>query len=112
MFVYEKKLQYPIKIKNTNPKLAAAIISQYGGPYINKLQNSEVAPVGTASLFHIISHSSRPPQERIPAGSCRSPQKRIPAGGRCSAQKRIATAGGDAGPRCAATSLLLPLDHR
>ena len=32
MFLYEKKLQYPIKIKNTNPKLAAAIISQYGGP--------------------------------------------------------------------------------
>ena len=32
MFVYEKKLQYPIRIKNTNPKLAAAIISQYGGP--------------------------------------------------------------------------------
>lgn len=32
MFVYEKKLQYPVKIKNTNPKLAALIISQYGGP--------------------------------------------------------------------------------
>ena len=32
MFVYEKKLQYPDKIKNTNPKLAAIIISQYGGP--------------------------------------------------------------------------------
>jgi len=32
MFVYEKKLQYPVKIKNPNPKLAAAIISQYGGP--------------------------------------------------------------------------------
>ena len=32
MFVYEKRLQYPIKIKNTNPKLAALIISQYGGP--------------------------------------------------------------------------------
>lgn len=32
MFVYEKKLQYPIRIKNPNPKLAAAIISQYGGP--------------------------------------------------------------------------------
>ena len=30
MFVYEKKLQYPVKIKNTNPKLAALIISQYG----------------------------------------------------------------------------------
>ena len=32
MFVYEKKLQYPVRIKNTNPKLAALIISQYGGP--------------------------------------------------------------------------------
>ena len=33
MFVYEKKLQSPVKIKNPNPKLAAAIISQYGGPH-------------------------------------------------------------------------------
>ncbi len=32
MFVYEKKLQYPVRIKNPNPKLAAIIISQYGGP--------------------------------------------------------------------------------
>jgi len=32
MFVYEKKLQYPVKIQNTNPKLASMIISQYGGP--------------------------------------------------------------------------------
>ena len=32
MFIYEKKLQYPVRIKNTNPKLAALIISQYGGP--------------------------------------------------------------------------------
>ena len=32
MFVYEKKLQYPVKIKNPNPKLAKVIISQYGGP--------------------------------------------------------------------------------
>ncbi len=32
MFVYEKKLQYPVKIAETNPKLASIIISQYGGP--------------------------------------------------------------------------------
>ena len=32
MFVYDKKLQYPIRITNPNPKLAAIIISQYGGP--------------------------------------------------------------------------------
>ena len=32
MFVYEKKLQYPVKIANPNPKYASIIISQYGGP--------------------------------------------------------------------------------
>jgi len=32
MFVYEKKLQYPVRIKNPNPRLAKIIISQYGGP--------------------------------------------------------------------------------
>lgn len=32
MFVYEKKLQYPVKIKNPNPRLAAIVITQYGGP--------------------------------------------------------------------------------
>ena len=32
MFIYEKKLQYPVKIKNTNPALAKFIITQYGGP--------------------------------------------------------------------------------
>ena len=33
MFVYEKKLQYPVRIKNTNPAMAKFIISQYGGPH-------------------------------------------------------------------------------
>lgn len=32
MFVYEKKLQYPVRIKNPNPMLASLIITQYGGP--------------------------------------------------------------------------------
>ena len=32
MFVYEKRLEYPVRIANTNPRLAAIIISQYGGP--------------------------------------------------------------------------------
>ena len=32
MFVYEKKLQYPVKIARPNPRLASIIISQYGGP--------------------------------------------------------------------------------
>ena len=32
MWIYEKKLQFPVRIKNPNPKMAQIIISQYGGP--------------------------------------------------------------------------------
>ena len=32
MFLYDKKLQYPVKIDKPNPRLASIIISQYGGP--------------------------------------------------------------------------------
>ena len=32
MWTYDKKLQYPVKIKNPNPAMAKYIISQYGGP--------------------------------------------------------------------------------
>ena len=32
MFIYDKKLQYPVKIARPNPRLASIIISQYGGP--------------------------------------------------------------------------------
>lgn len=32
MFIYDKKLQYPVKIDCPNPRLASVIISQYGGP--------------------------------------------------------------------------------
>ena len=32
MFHYEKKLQYPVKITKSNPKMAKIIITQYGGP--------------------------------------------------------------------------------
>ena len=32
MCVYEKRLQYPVKIKNPNPKMAQSTMSQYGGP--------------------------------------------------------------------------------
>ena len=32
MWNYEKRLQYPVNISQTNPKLAQVIISQFGGP--------------------------------------------------------------------------------
>lgn len=37
MWSYDKRLQYPVKIKQTNPQLAKIIISQYGGPDTNLL---------------------------------------------------------------------------
>ena len=32
MWNYEKRLQYPVKITQTNPKMAQVIITQFGGP--------------------------------------------------------------------------------
>ena len=32
MWNYEKRLQYPVKITQTNPKIAKIIITQFGGP--------------------------------------------------------------------------------
>ena len=32
MWIYEKKLQYPVNIRRPNAALAQAIISQFGGP--------------------------------------------------------------------------------
>lgn len=32
MFFYEKKLQYPVRIRVPSPRMAALIVSQFGGP--------------------------------------------------------------------------------
>ena len=49
MFFYEKKLQFPVKIATPNPKLAAFIISQYGGPYLNSLLSTQQNPPSPSS---------------------------------------------------------------
>ena len=53
MWIYEKKLEYPVKIKNPNPKMAKYIISQYGGP------DGELA----ASLRYLSQRFSMPTNE-------------------------------------------------
>ena len=69
MWVYEKKLQYPVNIKNPNPKLASVILSQLGGPdgemgaatrYLNQrysMKNGKVigilTDVGSEELAHV-----------------------------------------------------------
>ncbi len=45
MFSYIKKLQYPINIKNPDPKAASIIISQYGGPYCVKILQVKNSPL-------------------------------------------------------------------
>lgn len=69
MWIYEKKLQYPVNIKNPNPALAKMIISQLGGPdgelaaslrYLNQRYTAPYAQVkgiltdvGTEELAHV-----------------------------------------------------------
>ena len=50
MWAYQKRLQYPVNIKTTNPKLAQYIVAQYGGP------NGELA----ASLRYLSQRYSMP----------------------------------------------------
>lgn len=69
MWSYQKKLQYPVNIKNTNPKLAQYIVSQYGGPngelgaslrYLsqrfsmpNDMTKALLTDIGTEELAHL-----------------------------------------------------------
>ena len=39
MFQYNKFLEYPIHIKNPNPRLANIVITQYGGAYCKCLSS-------------------------------------------------------------------------
>lgn len=32
MWIYEKKLQIPVRVSGPNPRLAKLVIAQYGGP--------------------------------------------------------------------------------
>ena len=33
MWIYERKLQYPVKVKNPNPAIAKIVSAQLGGPH-------------------------------------------------------------------------------
>ena len=69
MWIYEKKLQFPVKIKTPNPRTASVIVSQLGGPdgelaasmrYLNQrfsMPDRKIAgiltDVGTEELAHL-----------------------------------------------------------
>ena len=69
MWRYEKRLQYPVKISQPNPKMAQFIMSQYGGPdgeigasmrYLsqrftmpNRMATAVLNDIGTEELSHL-----------------------------------------------------------
>lgn len=69
MWVYDKKLEYPINITKTDPKMAQAILTQYGGPngelaaslrYLsqrytmpNSMGKALLTDIGTEELAHL-----------------------------------------------------------
>ena len=69
MWIYEKKLEYPVKIKTPDPKTAQLIITQLGGPdgelgasmrYLNQRYSmpyrevtAELTDIATEELSHI-----------------------------------------------------------
>lgn len=56
MWTYNKVLEYPVKIKTRDPKLAGLIISQYGGAYstwYNLYCKSSLEAVLLNSIFSI-----------------------------------------------------------
>lgn len=83
MWNYEKRLQYPINIKETNPALAKAIITQYGGPdgelgasmrYLSQRYTMPykegmaiLTDIGTEALKMFQKSAGSPPPGRVPA---------------------------------------------
>lgn len=69
MFIFEKRTQIPVCIKNKNPRLAGIILSQYGGPdgelgaslrYLSQrftmpdnMGNGLLTDIGTEELAHL-----------------------------------------------------------
>lgn len=57
MWQYQKRLQYPVNIKATDPRLAQLIIAQYGGPDGNCLSS---VPLISKIRILAFSHPRRP----------------------------------------------------
>lgn len=90
MFIYNKKLQYPVKIDKPNPRLAAIVISQYGGPdgelgaslrYLSQRYSMPfdelkglLTDIGTeASKWNPFPHASGPPEMVMVSSAICSP---------------------------------------
>lgn len=53
MWIYEKRLQYPVNITKTDARIAKIIATQYGGPDCNTLQIAgNPYKMGFPAIFH------------------------------------------------------------
>ena len=86
MWNYEKRLQYPVKIKQTDPKTAKIIISQFGGPdgelaasmrYLSQRYTMPYKEV-TGILTDIGTGSASPGESFLPAISLRGTISGVP----------------------------------
>ncbi len=78
MFIYEKKLEYPVQIEHPNPKLASIVISQYGGP------DGELG----ASLRYLSQRFSMPLPELKGLLTDIGTEESIPSGYQCTLDKQ------------------------
>ncbi len=51
MWQYEKKLEYPVHIKNPDPRMAKLIITQYGGPQGKSLRQNNKYKISARRCF-------------------------------------------------------------
>ena len=55
MWNYDRRLMYPVKIKNKNPELAKFVIAQYGGAYCKCLSSpANAAKTRILETFHLL----------------------------------------------------------
>ena len=67
MWIYEKRLEYPVHITKPDPRMAKLLMAQYGGPDSDVYANKETSQIDLSRLmdqrplcFESVSSSHRP----------------------------------------------------
>ena len=67
MWIYEKRLEYPVRITRPDPRMAKLLMAQYGGPDSEVCANKETSRQGLSRFsryrplcFDSVSNNHRP----------------------------------------------------
>jgi len=63
MWIYEKKLEYPVKITKPDPRAAKVIISQYGGGNGIRYKNGNCAQAAFSDLHTVFMPQNKTPRK-------------------------------------------------